>query len=250
MSGRSFIARTAGVTTLAWFAFGGASAIASAHAEFQSTRVTAGATTSVTLDVPHERAPNVFNTIVRMQVPAGWNSPSCAAPAGWNCSAGGSEVAFSKLDPNSMVDASEAFTFSLTAPMSSGLTTFPVVQIYNTGENVLWSDSARLEVVAAPTPTSAAPAPTPTTAAPGPTTPAPTTPGGSAVTTTAVDGTAGDSRSSSTSTSADHDGEPTLTDATSESRDSGMSPIVPIGIGIVVVAAVTGGVVLLRKRSS
>ena len=228
MGPRRALSRVSAVAIVAWVAIGGASGVASAHAEFQSTRVTAGSTTTVSLDVPHERAPNVYNTIVRVQVPDGWSSPSCAPARGWSCSTMPGEVAFSKNDPSSIVDATEMFSFAVTAPTATGTSVFPVVQIYNTGENVLWSSSAQLEVVAGPSPSTTSPAPTTTVT--------------SASTTTSSTTTASSSTSSTT-------GPTTTVDSGATTSSSGGSSL-PIVVVLVVLVLAAGGatVVLVRRR--
>jgi hypothetical protein len=250
MSMRSSIARFAACTALGWIALGGASAVASAHAEFESTSVTASSTTQVVLDVPHERAPNVFNTTVRVQIPSGWSSPTCTSPAGWTCGSSSGEVAFYKNDPGSIVDSSEVFGFALSAPASAGTATFPVAQIYDTGENVLWSSSAQLQVTSGQAPTTSAPQPSPS----------PTTPNGPPTTTAqsessnAGSGTDGGS-SASTALSPDSSNAVTLqadqTDdsagAQSESTSDG-APIATIVVAVIIVIIVGGVAFVLARR--
>lgn len=232
MTVRSILARIAAVTALLWVALGGASGVASAHAEFQTSRVNAGSTTSVTLDVPDERSPDVYTTVVRVQVPAGWTAPSCTSPTGWDCSAMPEEIAFSKDDPTSITNASEAFTFSLTAPATPGTTVFPVVQIYSTGENVLWSNSAQLQVVAAPGPTTPPPGPSTTL---GPTTTlAPTTTTRASSTTATPSTTAGATDDAS---------------ATKKGSSSGGGVMIAVIVAVVVLGAGAGTAVVLRRRN-
>jgi hypothetical protein len=250
MSMRSSIARFAACTALGWIALGGASAVASAHAEFESTSVTASSTTQVVLDVPHERAPNVFNTTVRVQIPSGWSSPTCTSPAGWTCGSSSGEVAFYKNDPGSIVDSSEVFGFALSAPASAGTATFPVAQIYDTGENVLWSSSAQLQVTSGQAPTTSAPQPSPS----------PTTPNGPPTTTAqsessnAGSGTDGGS-SASTALSPDSSNAVTLqadqtedlVGAQSESTSDG-APIATIVVAVIIVIIVGGVAFVLARR--
>jgi hypothetical protein len=250
MSMRSSLARFAACTALGWIALGGASAVASAHAEFESTSVTASSTTQVVLDVPHERAPNVFNTTVRVQIPSGWSSPTCTSPAGWTCGSSSGEVAFYKNDPGSIVDSSEVFGFALSAPASAGTATFPVAQIYDTGENVLWSSSAQLQVTSGQAPTTSAPQPSPS----------PTTPNGPPTTTAqsessnAGSGTDGGS-SASTALSPDSSNAVTLqadqtedlVGAQSESTSDG-APIATIVVAVIIVIIVGGVAFVLARR--
>ena len=252
MSMRSSLARFAACTALGWIALGGASAVASAHAEFEATSVTASSTTQVVLDVPHERAPNVFNTAVRIQIPSGWSAPTCTSPAGWICSISSGEVAFSKNDPRSIINSSEAFRFALSAPASTGTTTFPVVQIYDTGENVLWSSSAQLQVAPAQTPTTSIPQPSPS---PSPTTPkSPPTTTAQSESSNAGSGTDGGS-SASTALGPDSSNTVTLqadqTDdsagAQSESTSDG-APIATIVVAVIVVIIVGGAAFALARR--
>jgi hypothetical protein len=247
---RSTLARFAACTALGWIALGGASAVASAHAEFESTSVTASSTTQVVLDVPHERAPNVFNTTVRVQIPSGWSSPTCTSPAGWTCGSSSGEVAFYKNDPGSIVDSSEVFGFALSAPASAGTATFPVAQIYDTGENVLWSSSAQLQVTSGQAPTTSAPQPSPS----------PTTPNGPPTTTAqsessnAGSGTDGGS-SASTALSPDSSNAVTLqadqtedlVGAQSESTSDG-APIATIVVAVIIVIIVGGVAFVLARR--
>jgi hypothetical protein len=249
---RSTLARFAACTVLGWIALGGVSAVASAHAEFESTSVTATSTTQVVLDVPHERAPNVFNTAVRIQIPSGWSAPTCTSPAGWICSISSGEVAFSKNDPRSIINSSEAFRFALSAPASTGTTTFPVVQIYDTGENVLWSSSAQLQVAPAQTPTTSIPQPSPS---PSPTTPkSPPTTTAQSESSNAGSGTDGGS-SASTALGPDSSNAVTLqadqTDdsagAQSESTSDG-APIATIVVAVIVVIIVGGAAFAPARR--
>jgi hypothetical protein len=250
MSMRSSLARFAACTALGWIALGGASAVASAHAEFESTSVTASSTTQVVLDVPHERAPNVFNTTVRIQIPSGWSSPTCTSPAGWTCSSSSGEVAFYKTDPGSIVDSSEVFGFALSAPASAGTATFPVAQIYDTGENVLWSSSAQLQVTSGQAPTTSAPQPSPS-----PTTPkSPPTTTAQSESSNAGSGTDGGS-SASTALGPDSSNTVTLqadqTDdsagAQSESTSDG-APIATIVVAVIIVIIVGGVAFVLARR--
>ena len=231
----------------AWFAFGGASAGADAHAEFQQGSVAAGATITVTLDVPNERAAPAHTTTVRVQVAPGWQAPGCSAPAGWTCSAG-SEVDFQ------MVGAieQESFVFTLIAPTTPGRATFPVVQLYSTGEDVLWSNTAVLDVTAAPTPTVA-----PTTIAPGPS-PTPTggASGGASTPTSTVGGDPGTTvpgEVEHATTAPDGTSSATLTvtsSASSSAPDDSDPPIVAIVLAVIIVigAIATTALVLIRRR--
>ena len=247
---RSTLARFATCTVLGWIALGGVSAFASAHAEFESTSVTATSTTQVVLDVPHERAPNVFNTTVRIQIPNGWSSPTCTSPAGWTCSSSSGEVAFFKNDPRSIINSSEAFRFALSAPASIGTTTFPVAQIYDTGENVLWSSSAQLQVTPAQTPTTSAPQPSPS-----PTTPnSPPTTTAQSESSNAGSGTDGGS-SASTALSPDSSNTVTLqADQTDDSAGahststSDGAPIAAIVVAVIIVIIVGGVAFVLARR--
>ena len=247
---RSTLARFAACTVLGWIALGGVSGVASAHAEFESTSVTATSTTQVVLDVPHERAPNVFNTTVRIQIPNGWSAPTCTSPAGWTCSISSGEVAFSKDDPRSIVNSSEAFRFALSAPASTGTTTFPVAQIYDTGENVLWSSSAQLQVTPAQTPTTSAPQPSPS-----PTTPnSPPTTTAQSESSNAGSGTDGGS-SASTALSPDSSNTVTLqADQTDDSAGahststSDGAPIAAIVVAVIIVIIVGGVAFVLARR--
>jgi hypothetical protein len=250
MSMRSSIARFAACTALGWIALGGASAVASAHAEFESTSVTASSTTQVVLDVPHERAPNVFNTTVRVQIPSGWSSPTCTSPAGWTCGSSSGEVAFYKNDPGSIVDSSEVFGFALSAPASAGTATFPVAQIYDTGENVLWSSSAQLQVTSGQAPTTSAPQPSPS----------PTTPNGPPTTTAQSESSnagSGTDGGSSASTALSPDSSNAVTLQADQTEDlvgahsistSDDAPILGIVVAVIVVIIVGGAAFALARR--
>ena len=114
---------------------------ASAHATFVSPATAAvGTEVSFTLDVPHERAEDVFNTVVRIKVPDGWSGISCDPFPTWTCTAGPSEIDFMK-DSGAEPAQDETFLFAARAN-DAGQVAFPVVQIYSTGENVLWQDTA------------------------------------------------------------------------------------------------------------
>ena len=247
---RSTLARFAACTVLGWIALGGVSAFASAHAEFESTSVTATSTTQVVLDIPHERAPNVFNTTVRIQIPNGWSAPTCTSPAGWTCSSSSGEVAFFKNDPRSIINSSEAFRFALSAPASTGTTTFPVVQIYDTGENVLWSSSAQLQVTPAQTPTTSTPQPSPS----------PTTPNSPPTTTAQSESSnagSGADGGSSASTALSPDSSNTVTLQADQTDDSAGAhststsdgaPIAAIVVAVIIVIIVGGVAFVLARR--
>ena len=247
---RSTLARFAACTVLGWIALGGVSAFASAHAEFESTSVTATSTTQVVLDAPHERAPNVFNTTVRIQIPNGWSAPTCTSPAGWICSISTGKVAFVKNDPGSIVNSSEAFRFALSAPASTGTTTFPVVQIYDTGENVLWQYSAQLQVTPAQTPTTSAPQPSPS----------PTTPNSPPTTTAQSESSkagSGADGGSSASTALSPDSSNTVTLQADQTDDSAGAhststsdgaPIAAIVVAVIIVIIVGGVAFVLARR--
>ena len=114
---------------------------ASAHATFVSPATAAvGTEVSLTLDVPHERAEDVFNTVVRIKVPDGWSGISCDPFPTWTCTAGPGEIDFMK-DSGAEPAQDETFLFAARAN-DAGQVAFPVVQIYSTGENVLWQATA------------------------------------------------------------------------------------------------------------
>ena len=250
MSIRSTLARFAACTALGWIALGGASAVAFAHAEFESTSVTASSTTQVLLDVPHERAPDVYTTIVRIQIPGGWSSPSCTSPVGWTCSSSPTVVSFSKNDSGTIAVASEVFRFALSAPAATGTTTFPVVQIYNTRENVLWSSSAQLQVTSGQAPTTSAPQPSPSPTAPN----GPPTTTAQSESSNAGSGTDGGSSASTASRpdssktitlSADHADDSAGAQSGSTSDDA---PILEIVVAVIVVIIVGGAAFALARR--
>lgn len=119
---------------------------ASAHATFVSPSTAAvGSDVDFTLDVPHERDEGTINVLVRIKVPDGWRAVSCDPFPTWTCSTGGGEIDFTK-DPGAAPAQDETFRFVAHAG-SSGRITFPVVQIYSTGENVLWQDTAIVTAV-------------------------------------------------------------------------------------------------------
>lgn len=234
----------AALVAIAWFAIGGAAGVASAHAEFQQGSVTAGSTTQLTLDVPDERAAPRYTSIVRIQVPVGWTAVGCARPAGWTCETNSGEIDF-QYDGG---PPQESFSFTVTAPSTPTTTTFPVVQIYDNGENVLWSNTAVVSVVPAPTP------PPPTTP---PTTTGPSTP------TTGSGTNGGAANASTTSTTAGATVRTTEQSAVVATRDlaadddrsatsgegSSALPLVLGGLAVVVLAG--GGIAwfVVRRRT-
>jgi hypothetical protein len=130
-----------GVFGFGMFAFAVGGGPASAHATFVSpATATVGTDVSFTLDVPHERAEDVFNTVVRIKVPDGWTGISCDPFPTWTCTAGPGEIGFIK-DSGAAPAQDETFRFAARAN-DAGRVAFPVVQIYSTGENVLWQDTA------------------------------------------------------------------------------------------------------------
>lgn len=139
---------------------------ASAHATFLGApSARAGEDVRLTLDVPHERDEGIFNTKVRIRLPTGWSSVSCEPFATWTCSTTGTVIEFVKqvgADPAQ----DETFIFSVRAA-TAGLALFPVQQIYSSGEDVLWQDTAQLTVSAAVTPTTVVPSGPTTSPSPG-----------------------------------------------------------------------------------
>jgi len=239
-------ATAAATVAAAWVAIGGATGVASAHAEFQESTVIAGSTTTLTLDVPNERPAPRYTTTVRIQIPAGWSAMGCTQPAGWTCTAGSGEIAFQFAGGPQQ----EAFSFTLRAPESARTSIFPVVQIYDNAENVLWSDTAILRVAVDPTP-----APSPPTSAPAPSPPTSVAPGS---TRPADAGTADASQSgespTTASATADPDGSATSAgggEVTSpRATDSnGGSPIVPVILGVTAVLVMGGVIALIRRRT-
>jgi cobalamin biosynthesis Mg chelatase CobN len=142
------------------------------------------------------------------------------------------------------------FGFALSAPASAGTATFPVAQIYDTGENVLWSSSAQLQVTSGQAPTTSAPQPSPS----------PTTPNGPPTTTAqsessnAGSGTDGGS-SASTALSPDSSNAVTLqADQTEDlvgahsASTSDDAPILGIVVAVIVVIIVGGAAFALARR--
>lgn len=125
---------------------------ASAHATFLGApSVRVGEDVRLTLDVPHERDEETLNAKVRISLPTGWSSVYCEPFATWTCSAAGTVIEFVKqvgADPAQ----DETFIFSVRAG-TAGLAVFPVQQIYSSGEDVLWQDTAQLRVSPAVSPT-------------------------------------------------------------------------------------------------
>lgn len=233
------------MVAVAWVAVGGAASVASAHAEFQQSTVSAGATTTLTLDVPNERPAPRYTTTVRIQIAAGWSAVGCSQPAGWTCVVGGDEIAFQYADGPQQ----ETFSFTLRAPNSEGTSTFPVVQIYDNAENVLWSDTAVVRVALAPSP-----APSPPTSAPAPGPPTSTGPGPVLPTDvrTADSAAPGDSPTTSPAASPSDAAESSdgggSTDGRTDDSDGG-SPIVLVVLGAIVVLAIGAVIVFVRRRS-
>jgi hypothetical protein len=232
------------VVAVAWVAIGGAAGVASAHAEFQQSTVSAGATTTLTLDVPNERPAPRYTATVRVQVPAGWSTVGCTQPDGWTCSAGDGEIAFQYAGGPQQ----EAFSFTLLSPGTARTTTFPVVQIYDNAENVLWSNTAVLQVAVDPSPSPPTSAPTPsrpTSVGPGPTPPADS---GSAD----ARGAAGSSTTSSPTVTDGDSRAPTAAGQASDSRSTDPndgSPIVLVVLGAIMVLAIGTVIALVRRRS-
>ena len=70
---------------------------ASAHATFLGApSVRVGEAVRLTLDVPHERDEETFNTKVRIRLPTGWSSVSCEPFATWTCSTAATVIEFAK----------------------------------------------------------------------------------------------------------------------------------------------------------
>lgn len=237
-------ATAAATVAVAWIAIGGATGVASAHAEFQESTVIAGSTTTLTLDVPNERPAPRYTTTVRIQIAEGWTAVGCTQPAGWTCTTGGGEIAFQFAGGSQQ----EAFSFTLRAPDTARTSTFPVVQIYDNAENVLWSDTAvlRVGVDPSPSPPTSAPAPSPpTSVAPGPTRPADAATAGASQT--------GESPTTSSATatpdgSVTSDGGGEVTSSRAADSNGG-SPIVPVILGVLAVLVIGGVIVIVRRRT-
>jgi hypothetical protein len=238
----------------AWIVVGGMSGVASAHAEFGQSAVTAGTTSTVTLYVPQEYE-GYFNVQVQVQIPNGWQAVGSA----------GNVLTFSNSG-----GLGEEFPITLIAPASpTSASAFAVRQTYNappqgTGDGgsfcdpptnrvVCWYYSATLAALAAPAP---APGPLPTTPVPVPGGGATngeqaTPPGGSTQGATATNGTdlaTSDPTAQSTSSTADSV-EPAVPVAAVNTSSSDSSALPFLFLAIVAVIAAAGGTIIIRRSN-
>jgi hypothetical protein len=246
-----------------WVMAGGLNGVATAHAEFGQSAITAGTTATVTLYVPQEYGPDYFNVQVQVRIPNGWQA------------VGANDNILTFSNPGGL---GEEFPITVTAPSSPvSASAFVVRQTYNTtpqgsGDGgafcdpptnrvVCWYYSATLTALATP---SSAPAPTPPTPTPTPSSGG--TSGGPAIppevsaqgTLSANEpgGTDPDPAERSTLESLAPESNTTPTElaagvATSDESSSGASalPFVFLAIGVVFAAA-CGTVVIRRNKTS
>ena len=235
---------------------------ASAHATFLSpTTAAVGSDIQFTLDVPHERDEDTYNVVVRVKIPDGWRGVSCDAFPTWTCSIGAGEIDFSKA-VGSAPAQDETFRFVAHADVA-GRAVFPVVQIYSTGENVLWQDTATITAVGSTPSSSIAPVdPPPTSVVP---VEVGSSDGGDPTTTGVVDGKgagpSGDVVSEGESGAGDP-AAPGLRDRSSSAiggsetdaevrgsgRESGSGSVVVIAVISVLIGGGVGSVLLVARR--
>jgi uncharacterized protein YcnI len=154
-----------------------------------------GTTSTIPLDVPHER--DSHNVEVAIRIPAGWQVLApCIAQETWSCVLGtdsGFQTVTWTKDPGAALADDETFRMRIRAASSVGTYSFPTVQVYEDGTEAAWIGPASSEEPApvirtvprtgGPTtvPTAPPPTHTPTTRPAGPTptqSPTPTSPGG------------------------------------------------------------------------
>lgn len=122
-------------------AFGLTAAPAGAHATFATSSVPVNSNQTLTMDVPHEREDNVYNTQVVVAMPVGWQASSCASKATWTCSIGtqsGRQVVKFVKNSGAPRAEDESFTYAVHTASSVGSFAFPTLQTYSTGETVSW----------------------------------------------------------------------------------------------------------------
>jgi hypothetical protein len=217
---------------------------AHAHASLPPT-LEVGTTSTIPLDVPHER--DSHNVEVAVRIPAGWQVQApCIAQETWSCALGTDSglqtVTWTKDDGADLAD-DETFRMRIRAASTVGTYAFPTVQLYADGTEAAWIGSASSEEPApvirtvprtgGPTtvPTVAPPTHVPTTrpTGPTPTAPSPTAgpgpgpgPGGPAPTVAPPDGpdaTTTTTRPGATTTTTTDRTDTTDEDATTSTTD-------------------------------
>ncbi len=166
-----------------------------AHAKFQDTSGSVAPDTDIalTLHVENEGTAGTYNAKVTIRLPAGWTGVECETKPTWTCTIAIESqrdvIRFTK-DEGAAPAEDETFSITLHSGTNLGTATFPVLQTYNTGEEVGWigdpgleNEAPTLEVTADGTPPTTMPAET--TTIPPATTVTPT----AAPTTTAIPAT-------------------------------------------------------------
>ncbi len=145
-----------------------------AHAEFQDTPGSVAPDTDIalTLHVANERDAATYNAKIAIRLPAGWTGVECETKPTWTCTIAIESqrdvIRFTK-DEGAAPAEDETFNITLHSGTNLGTATFPVLQTYNTGEEVGWigdpgleNEAPTLEVTADGTPPTTLPAETTT----------------------------------------------------------------------------------------
>ncbi len=174
-----------------------------AHAEFENApaSVDADSDIALTLFVEDERDEATYNEKVAVRLPEGWTGVACESKPTWTCAIVVESqrvvIRFTK-DEGAAPAEDETFNITLHSGTNLGTATFPVLQTYNTGEEVGWigdpgldNEAPTLEVagdapVTPPTTTTTIPPTTTVVPTSAPTTVASTLPPTSAPSTSAA----------------------------------------------------------------
>jgi LPXTG-motif cell wall-anchored protein len=216
---------------------------ASAHATFSGVKTApADSDQNLTLNVPEEKDPSIRNSGVVAMLPAGWRAIACDPIAAWHCVLETSPPAVRwTRDAGAPDVAEETFKFTVhTGP--AGDFPVPVAQTYANGDVVRWDGPAGSETPAPIFRVTAAPAP-PATSPTAPASPPAPTAAASPTPSTPASPPAEASPSPSPAAVAGIQQRPGQT-----VPNTGSSPVVPVVIGIILVALGAGAVVMSKRR--
>jgi hypothetical protein len=156
-----------------------------AHAEFENApaSVDPDSDIALTLFVEDERDAATYNAKVAIRLPEGWTGVACESKPTWTCAIAVESqrvvIRFTKGEGAAPAE-DETFNLTLHSGTNLGTATFPVLQTYNTGEEVGWigdpgldNEAPTLEV-AGDVPTTPTTLPATSTTIPPATTVAPT----------------------------------------------------------------------------
>lgn len=110
-----------------------------AHASFDVSQLSAGASQQLVLRVPLER--EAANDRVEVLVPGAFTVDACDGAEGWGCqqeaTADGNTVLAFERAPEGPGDTQQ-FALTVTAPQEEGVYPFPTIQTYDDGQEAAW----------------------------------------------------------------------------------------------------------------